>query len=70
MIAYNLRRLISIIGIKPLIELFRAVFLFILAKIRLFKPILEQISSFISKTETIAIISVFAKKPVFLIQNR
>jgi len=29
----------------------------------------EQISSFISKTETIVNISVFTKKPVFLLQN-
>lgn len=69
MIAYNIRRLISIIGIKPLIELFRAAFLFILAKIRLFKPILKQIRSFISKTEAIVNIPVFTKKPVFLLQN-
>jgi transposase len=69
MIAYNLRRLISIIGIKPLIELFRALLLSFLAKNRLKKTISEHINDFISKFKTSVIISVFTKKPVFLIQN-
>ena len=65
--AYNLRRLISIIGLNPLIELFSALFLSISLKIRLYKSIFVQISELNSGIFTTPKISYFSKKTVFLI---